>query len=59
MYVRKKKMKKWSYYIIEDRIKTNKKYKTKNIRYIGTTYKLLQDLEELDQFRQKNKKTLT
>ncbi len=43
------------YYIIEDRIKINGKYITKNIRYLGTAQKLLQNLKELDELR----KTLT
>lgn len=53
MYIRNKKIGKNNYYIIEDRIKENKKYTTKNIRYLGTTQKLLKDLKELDQHRHK------
>lgn len=51
MYIRKKKMRKWAYYVIEDRIKTGKAYKTSNIRYLGTAEKVLSDLEELDTYR--------
>ncbi|MDP2749812.1 MAG: hypothetical protein Q8O89_03195 [Nanoarchaeota archaeon] len=53
MYIRNKKIGKGSYYILEDRIKENKKYITKNIRYLGTAQKLLGDLKELDQHRHK------
>lgn len=42
------------YYIIEDRIKIKGKYITKNIRYIGTAQKLMNDLEELDKYRVKS-----
>lgn len=60
MYVRNKKMKhgKHTYYVLEDRIKIKEKYITKNIRYLGTAQKILNDLKELDKRRQ-NKKTLT
>ncbi len=55
MYVRNKKMKdRNQYYIIEDKIKVGDKYKTKNIRYLGTAKKLLKDLEELDKIREKS-----
>ena len=40
------------YYVIEDRVKARGRYITKNIRYIGTAKKLLQDLKELDKYRQ-------
>ena len=55
MYVRNKKMNssKQSYYVIEDRIKENNKLKTKNIRYLGSAKKILEDLKELDKFRKK------
>ena len=52
MYIRNKKIGKHNYYVIEDRIKEKKKYVTKNIRYIGTTKRLLEDLYELDRYRQ-------
>jgi len=39
------------YYVIEDRIKVKGKYITKNIRYIGTAQKLLNNLKELDKYR--------
>lgn len=39
------------YYIIEDRIKIKGKYLTVNVRYLGTTKKLLTDLKELDKLR--------
>lgn len=57
MYIRNKLMNKGKdrYYVIEDRIKENGKLITKNIRYLGTTKKILSDLEELDAFR--NNKT--
>lgn len=56
MYIRNKIMQKSRkrYYVIEDRIKVKGKYITKNIRYIGTAQKLLNDLEELDKHRWKN-----
>ncbi len=41
------------YYIIEDRIKIKAKYVTINVRYLGTTKKLLLDLKELDKLRKK------
>jgi hypothetical protein len=43
--------KKQRYYVIEDRIEIKGKLITKNIRYLGTAKKLLQDLEELDKLR--------
>jgi hypothetical protein len=52
MYIRNKKIGKGNYYIIEDRIKIGEKYITKNIRYLGSAYKLIKDLKELDKFRQ-------
>lgn len=57
MYVRNKAMNKGKdrYYVLEDRIKVNGKLVTKNIRYLGTAKKLLQDLKELDEFRKKTK----
>ena len=58
MYIRNKKMilgKKKSYYVIEDRVKINGKYVTKNIRYLGTAEKILKELQELDKL--KNKKS--
>ncbi|MEA3514410.1 MAG: hypothetical protein U9R34_02965 [Nanoarchaeota archaeon] len=56
MYIRNKTMQKSKkkYYIIEDRIKIKGKYITKNIRYIGTAQKLMNDLEELDKYRVKS-----
>ena len=47
MYIRNKTMQKSKkkYYVIEDKIKAKGKYTTKNIRYIGTAKKLLDDLE--------------
>lgn len=53
MYIRNKTMQqsKKKYYVIEDRVKVKGKYITKNIRYIGTAKKLLQDLKELDKYR--------
>lgn len=53
MYIRNKSMEKSGkkYYIIEDRIKINGKLITKNIRYLGTAKKLLNDLKELDEYR--------
>lgn len=56
MYIRNKKMilgKKRSYYVIEDRVKIKGRYITKNIRYLGTTEKVLQDLRELDKLKKK------
>lgn len=57
MYIRNKVMNKGKnrYYVIEDRIKVGKKLVTKNIRYLGTAKKLLEDLEKLDEL----KKSLT
>jgi len=43
------------YYVIEDRIRIERKLKTKNIRYLGTARKLLDDLKELDELRNKAK----
>lgn len=59
MYIRNKTMivGKKKYYIIEDRIKIEGKYLTKNIRYLGTAEKILQDLQELDKLRKKCKKS--
>lgn len=53
MYIRNKSMQqsKKKYYVIEDRIKVKGKYITKNIRYIGTAQKLLNNLKELDKYR--------
>jgi len=45
------------YYIIEDKLKKKGKYITINIRYLGTTKKLLADLKELDSLRKE--KSLT
>ena len=42
------------YYVIEDRIKVKGKYVTKNVRYIGSAQKLLNDLKELDKYRREN-----
>ena len=53
MYIRNKKIGKWKYYILEDRIKKGNKYMTINIRYLGTPKKLLEDLKELDKHRLK------
>lgn len=44
------------YYIIEDRILIDDKYITKNIKYLGTAEKILQNLQELDSLRKKHKK---
>jgi len=59
MYVRNKAMNngKDRYYILEDRIKVNGKLVTKNIRYLGTAKKILCDLEELDELKNKAKKS--
>lgn len=51
MYIRNKKIGNSKYYVIEDRIIKNKRYITKNIRYIGTAKRLLLDLNELDRHR--------
>ena len=58
MYVRNKAMIKGKkkYYVLEDRIKINGKYITKNIRYLGTAEKILENLQELDKLRKKSKK---
>ena len=58
MYVRNKSMNKGKdrYYVLEDRIKVNGKLITKNIRYLGTAKKILADLKELDEFKNKHKK---
>ena len=60
MYIRNKMMiqgKKRKYYIIEDRVKINGRYITKNIRYLGTAEKILENLQELDPLRKKSKKS--
>ena len=57
MYIRNKKIGNKNYYIIEDRIKENDKYITKNIRYLGSAQKLLENLKELDKHREQ--KSLT
>jgi len=59
MYIRNKFMQKGKkrYYIIEDKLKKKGKYITINIRYLGTTKKLLADLKELDSLRKE--KSLT
>ena len=44
------------YYVLEDRIKINGKYITKNIRYLGTAEKILGNLQELDKLRKRSKK---
>jgi len=49
--------KKRKYYIIEDRVKINGRYITKNIRYLGTAEKILENLQELDPLRKKSKKS--
>lgn len=59
MYIRNKKIGKNKYYILEDRIKEKEQYITKNIRYLGTAQKILQNLKELDKLKQKKIKTLT
>lgn len=63
MYVRNKIMilgkKRKKYYVLEDRIKVNGKYTTKNVRYLGTAKKLLSNLQELDRLRKTKKKPLT
>ena len=58
MYIRNKLMnnRKDRYYVIEDRINVNGKLITKNIRYLGTAKKVLIDLNDLDKFRNKDKK---
>lgn len=55
MYIRNKLMIKGKkrYYVIEDRVKEKGTYITRNIRYIGTAEKLLEDLNELDKYRKK------
>ena len=55
MYLRNKTMNKGKdrYYVLEDRIKVDGKIVTKNIRYLGTAKKILGDLQELDQLREK------
>lgn len=55
MYIRNKYMQKTRkrYYILEERVKKKERYKTINVRYLGTADKLLADLEELDKFRGK------
>ncbi len=53
MYIRNKRITKWNYYILEDRIKRGKRYITINIRYLGTAKKVFNDLQELDKYRQK------
>jgi hypothetical protein len=53
MYIRNKKIGKWNYYVLEDRVKKGEKYLTVNIRYLGTAKKLLEDLKELDRYRRK------
>jgi hypothetical protein len=45
--------KKRSYYVIEDRVKIEGWYVTKNIRYLGTAEKVLLDLQELDKLKKK------
>ena len=59
MYVRNKAMIKGKkkYYVLEDRIKINGKYITKNIRYLGTAEKILENLQELDKLRKRSKKS--
>ena len=61
MYIRNKIMQgaNRKYYVLEDRIRIDGKYITKNIRYLGTAEKLLRDLEELDNLRERKKKSLT
>lgn len=56
MYIRNKSMQqsRKKYYVIEDRVKVKGKYITKNVRYIGTAQKLLNDLKELDKYRREN-----
>ena len=56
MYIRNKTMQKSKkkYYVIEDKVKVKGKYVTKNIRYIGTAQKLMNDLEELDKYHREN-----
>lgn len=56
MYIRNKSMQqsRKKYYVIEDRVKVKGKYTTKNIMYIGTAQKLLNDLKELDKYRREN-----
>lgn len=56
MYIRNKSMQngKQRYYVIEDKVKQKGGYITKNIRYIGTAKKLLEDLQELDRFHRQN-----
>ena len=60
MYVRNKTMlrgRSRKYYVLEDRIKVNGKYITKNIRYLGTAEKILKNLQELDKLRKISKKS--
>lgn len=55
MYIRNKLMIKGKkkYYVIEDRVKEKGRYITRNIRYLGTAEKLLEDLKELDKYRKR------
>ena len=61
MYVRNKVMIKGKrkYYVLENRIKVNGKYITKNIRYLGTAEKILENLQELDKLKKRSEKVLT
>ena len=43
------------YYVLEGRIKVDGRYITKNIRYLGTAEKILDDLQELDKLRKQGK----
>lgn len=45
--------KKRKYYVIEDRVKIRGRYITKNIRYLGTAEKLLNDLLELERLKKR------
>lgn len=54
MYIRNKQMQGGkTYYIIEDKVKENGKTKTKNLRYLGSANKILEDLKELDELRKR------
>lgn len=54
MYIRNKKMQNGkNYYILEDRLKVEGKYITRNIRYLGTAKRLLSDIKELDKLKKR------
>lgn len=54
MYIRNKQMRGGkTYYVIEDKVKGEGKAKTKNLRYLGSANKILEDLKELDELRKR------